>query len=82
MYSFARKLGQAGAAGLTGLLLTLIGYNETTAFEPSVLEGIFNISTVLPAIGFGLLALILHFAYPLKRERVERNAQLLKQKRK
>ena len=28
LYSFARKIGQAAAAGLTGLLLTLIGYEK------------------------------------------------------
>ncbi len=81
LYSFARKLGQAAAAGLTGALLTAIGYSEATAFDRGVLEGIFNIATLLPAIGFALLALILWFWYPLHKRRVERNVEILKEKR-
>ena len=46
LYSFARKLGQAAAAGLTGVLLTAIGYSEATAFDRGVLEGIFNIALI------------------------------------
>jgi GPH family glycoside/pentoside/hexuronide:cation symporter len=81
MYSFARKLGQAASAGLGGALLSLIGYSDSTAFEKPVLEGIFNISTLVPAIGFALLALILWFWYPLHKKRVEDNVQRLKQRR-
>ena len=80
MYSFARKLGQAGAAGLGGALLSVIGYTESTAFEPSVLNGIFSISTLVPAIGFALLALILWLWYPLNKRTVEENVEALKQK--
>ena len=81
LYSFARKLGQAAAAGLTGALLTAIGYSEATAFDRGVLDGIFNIATLLPAIGFALLALILWFWYPLHKKQVERNVEILKEKR-
>ncbi len=81
LYSFARKLGQAAAAGITGGLLTLIGYSDATAFDRGVLEGIFNIATLLPAIGFTLLALILWFWYPLHKKRVLSNVEILKQKR-
>lgn len=81
LYSFARKLGQAAAAGLTGSLLTAIGYSEATAFDRGVLDGIFNISTVLPAIGFALLSVILWFWYPLHKRKVEENVRILKEKR-
>ena len=81
LYSFARKLGQAAAAGVSGGLLTLIGYSDATAFEPSVTNGIFNISTLVPAIGFLLLALILWFWYPLHKKQVEANVDALKKKR-
>jgi GPH family glycoside/pentoside/hexuronide:cation symporter len=81
LYSFARKLGQAGAAGLTGSLLTAIGYTDTTAFEDSVRNGIFNISTIVPAIGFLLPAMVLWFWYPLHKSQVEANIQALKEKR-
>lgn len=81
LYSFARKLGQAAAAGVSGGLLTLIGYGEDTAFEPEVVSGIFNISTLVPAAGFLLLALILWFWYPLHKRQVEENVRALKKKR-
>lgn len=80
LYSFARKLGQAAAAGLTGFLLDFIGYSAATAFEPQVLKGIYDISTLVPALGFGLLAGILWFWYPLHKKQVDRNVAALKEK--
>lgn len=82
LYSFARKLGQAASAGLSGALLSVIGYTEATAFDPSVVNGIFSISTLVPAIGFGLLAAILWFWYPLHKKQVEENVTILKDKHK
>ena len=81
LYSFARKLGQAAAAGVSGWLLTRIGYSDATAFDPDVTKGIFNISTLVPAAGFLLLALILWFWYPLHKKEVEKNIAALKEKR-
>lgn len=86
MYSFARKLGQALAAGLSGWLLEGIGYNSKAAEQglvqtPEVLDGIFNISTLLPALGFVLLALVLWFWYPLHKKQVDENVAALKAKR-
>ncbi|MBR3808324.1 MAG: MFS transporter [Lachnospiraceae bacterium] len=85
MYSFARKLGQALAAGLSGWLLEAIGYNSKAAAEglkqtESVLSGIFNISTLIPAVGFGLLALVLWFWYPLHKKQVDANVKALAEK--
>ncbi len=85
MYSFARKLGQALAAGLSGWLLTAIGYNSEAAAAgqvqtPEVLSGIFNISTLIPAVGFGLLAAVLWFWYPLHKKQVDANVAALKEK--
>ncbi|MBR6633991.1 MAG: MFS transporter [Clostridia bacterium] len=80
LYSFARKLGQAAAAGLSGFLLTAIGYSEATAFDPDVLDGIFNIATLVPALGFILLAIILWFWYPLHKKVVDENVKILKAK--
>ena len=44
LYSFARKIGQASAAGLTGLFLTLIGYEKISGapLPDSVKKGIFG----------------------------------------
>lgn len=85
MYSFARKFGQALAAGLSGWLLTAIGYNSQAASEglsqtPEVLVGIFDISTLLPAAGFFLLALVLWFWYPLHKKQVDYNVAALEKK--
>lgn len=85
LYSFARKLGQALAAGLSGWLLSWIGYNTNAAAQnatqaPEVLDGIFNISTLVPAIGFIALALVLWFWYPLHKKQVDDNVAALKAK--
>ena len=84
MYSFARKLGQAAAAGVTGWLLTAIGYIPGAAGGQStqVLSGIFAIATLVPAVGFVLLAAVLWFWYPLHKRQVEENAAQLKLRRK
>ena len=80
LYSFATKLGQATTSGLSGALLSMIGYKKSTAFDKNVVEGIFDISTLLPAISFILLALILWFWYPLKKKLVDENVEFLRQK--
>ena len=83
LYSFARKLGQALAAGASGWLLTAIGYDSTAAGTPQpepVLRGIFNISTLVPALGFAALGLILWLWYPLRKRRVAANVAALKEK--
>ena len=85
MYSFARKLGQALAAGISGWLLTGIGYDSKLAAAggtqtQAVLNGIFDISTLIPAIGFILLAVVLWFWYPLHKKQVDANVIALKEK--
>lgn len=85
LYSFARKLGQALAAGISGWLLTGIGYDSAAAAakQPQtqrVLDGIFNISTIVPAVGFLLLALVLWFWYPLHKKQVDANVIALNKK--
>ena len=82
MYSFARKLGQAAAAGVTGWLLTFIGYAPGAAGGQTqgVLDGIFAIATLVPALGFVLLSAVLWLWYPLHKKRVEENAAMLKEK--
>lgn len=81
LYSFARKVGQAASAGLSGALLSMIGYTQDTAFDKEVVNGIYDISLLLPAAGFLLLGLILWFWYPLHRKEVEKNIEFLRQKR-
>lgn len=84
LYSFARKLGQAAAAGITGLLLTVIGYEkvEGAPIAESVKSGLYNISTLIPALGFIALAAVLWFWYPLHKARVDANVRILKERHK
>ena len=81
LYSFARKLGQAASAGLTGALISAIGYTAETAFDQDVVNALFDISTLIPAVGFTGLALILWLWYPLHKKQVEENVRALKKKR-
>lgn len=82
MYSFARKMGQAVAAGVSGWLLTAIGYvpGASGGQTQDVLSGIFAIATLVPALGFVLLAAVLWWWYPLHKKQVEENAMRLKAK--
>ncbi len=86
LYSFARKLGQALAAGLAGWLLEAIGYNSKAIEQgvsqtAEVKDGIFAITTLVPALGFLLLGLVLLFWYPLHKKQVDENVAILKAKR-
>ena len=81
LYSFARKIGQALSSGLSGALLTIAGYTTATAYDADVLDSIYDISTIITAIGFVLLVLVLLFWYPLSRDKVEANAAELAKKR-
>lgn len=80
LYSFARKLGQAASSGLSGALLSMIGYSKETQFDTGVANGIYNISVIVPAIGFLVLALILWFWYPLHKKQVDENVAILQAK--
>lgn len=85
MYSFARKCGQALASGISGWLLTAIGYNELAisqgvAQTESVKNGIFTIANVVPAVGLLALAAVLWFWYPLHKKQVDENVAVLKAK--
>ncbi len=80
VYSFARKLGQALSSLLAGGLLSLIGYTETTAFTTSVVNGIYSVTTLVPAIGFALSGVFI-VLYPMKKKIVDENAKVLKARR-
>lgn len=82
VYSFSRKMGQASATGLYGLLLSVVGYAQDTAFDPVVTDGIYNITCGLPLVGFLILAAVLKFMYPLTKDKVLLNAKVLAERRK
>ncbi|MFC3077754.1 MFS transporter [Phenylobacterium terrae] len=67
---FFQKAALGIAAGLFGWALDLVGYRANVAQTPETLFGMKMIVVLLPAISFGLSALIM-LAYPLKRGRHE-----------
>ena len=83
VYSFARKLGQAASSGVSGLLLSLIGYSAEAVQSGNavVVNGIYDITCLVPVVGYVLLAVVLFFWYPLGKSRVEYNTQVLANKR-
>ena len=81
VYSFARKLGQAGSSGLSGAMLTAAGYTTATAFDTAVVNRIYDMATCVPAILFLCMALVLLFIYPLTRSKVGANIETLRKRR-
>ncbi len=53
VYSFARKLGQALSAGMTGALLSLIGYHECHGVRAGNHGADFRFPVLQPLVGFG-----------------------------
>lgn len=83
VYSFARKVGQALAGGVGGWALEIIGYESAAAMQTgAVLNGLYATATIVPAIGFFVVAVMLWFIYPLNKTKVEENAAILKNRRK
>ena len=83
MYSFARKIGQAIAGGLSGWALGWIGYDElATSQTQEVANGIYNLSTFFPAIIYAFCGLALLLIYPLSKAKVEANVKELESRRK
>lgn len=82
VYSFARKIGQALAGGLSGFALSAIGYDSVAKVQAEgVTSGIYSISTIFPGICYIIVALILIFAYPLGKKAVTENAEILTKRR-
>ncbi len=82
VYSFARKAGQALAGGLGGFVLTAIGYvSEAPAQTLEVSERIYTVATLVPGVCYLAVFLVMQFAYPLTRKRVEANTAALRKRR-
>lgn len=82
IYSFARKLGQAISGGVGGFALSMVGYVSASAGQvvqqaESTLNGIYSISTLVPALGYLVVLLLLAFVYPLSKKAVEENTRIL-----
>lgn len=72
-YSFARKLGQTAAGAGVPAILGIIGYNGKLATQPAeVIEKLYGISTLVPAIILVVLFVLLFFGYKLSKKELEK----------
>ena len=74
-FSFTRKLGQTLAGVGLNALLALINYNSEAsenglALPEEVLDKLYDISTLVPAIVLALMAVILAFGYNLSKKKL------------
>lgn len=82
IYSFARKIGQAAAGGLGGFALAMTGFDESVQVQSqTVVDGIYNVATLYPAIIYISVGLVLIFIYPLGKKQVQENSFILKTRR-
>ena len=73
LYSFTRKLGQTLAGAGVPILLGAIGYDtERVGLGQSeeVLNKLYDISTLVPAITLAVMALLLFFGYSLSKKKL------------
>lgn len=79
--SFARKIGQSLAGGLGGVLLSLIGYqsseNSATAQNEEVMQRIYDMANLSPAILLFISFIILAIFYPLNKKNVAKVSDTL-----
>jgi len=82
IYSFARKVGQAIAGGLGGFAIGAIGYNAANAVQSeSTLNGIHTLGTLVPAIIYLLILVVMFFLYPLTKKRTDEMVKELNSRR-
>lgn len=79
VHSWARTMGQALAGGLSGWTLGWIGYEASAgrsggAQPEGVLDAMYSIATLGPAVLLGLAAVVLAAWFPLNRRRVIANS--------
>ena len=77
--SFSRKIGQAIASAMGAWSLALIGYVEGAAKQTeAVNNGIYNIATLVPAVLYIVVGVVLAFVYTLDKKTVLENVKTLK----
>lgn len=72
-YSFTRKLGQTLAGAGSSALLGIIGYDVTSTDigqSSAVLNKLYDISTLVPAIILAVMFILLRFFYKLSKEKL------------
>lgn len=86
VYTFCRKLGQTAAdAGGLYLLSKVAGYDGATmgdkGFIPGVGEGILFVCTLIPAIVYTLVFILMQFGYPLSKSKLVPIYEQIREKR-
>ncbi len=77
--TFARKLGQTLAASGMMWLLDWAGYNAKASVQAAgVADRIYSLTTIVPAIGYTAMCIIIALIYPLNKKRLAENAEKLK----
>ena len=67
-FSFMRKMGQTVAGSGAALALAIVGYDVQMTMEilpDNVLDGMYTIATLVPAVLYLLMFLLMAFVYPL-----------------
>ena len=82
VYSFARKVGQALAGGIGGFAIAAIGYDASREVQTNeALNGIHTLATLVPAVVYLGIFLILLFFYPLNKKRLAKMQEELEARR-
>lgn len=84
IYSFARKVGQAIAGGVGGFAIAAVGYDSARPEQTAeALDGIHTLATLIPAITFFVIFVLLLFFYPLNKKRtLEMTNELIERREK
>jgi GPH family glycoside/pentoside/hexuronide:cation symporter len=74
VFMFFRKMGQVISAVAVNGARVSFGYFASASsdftFTESQLSMMFNLATLIPAVMFGIMALVLFFWYPLSKQKV------------
>ena len=82
VYSFARKVGQAIAGGIGGFAIAAVGYNAANEVQTeTALNGIHTLATLVQALVYLTIVIILVFFYPLNKKRLAQMQEELAAKR-
>lgn len=82
VYSFCRKVGQAIAGFLSGQAISMVGYQSGAVAVQSAatVNGLYNLTTLIPAVIMIACVVLYLFVYPLDKNRVAENAKILRER--
>lgn len=75
VYNFIRKIGQTLAGAGSSAVLMLIGYDVNSVEQgqsAEVVQGFYTLATLVPALLFSAIALLLIFGYTLSKKNLEK----------